>query len=150
MKYTVSKCICKSATYRNVVGLLVTFCWGLINGSADSGSIHLDLRSLPNTIGSSGVLLKMEVGIRKGAWRRAWRYPAYLWSLRWVYAVKKPGGWYTAYTRVYHPIHHWEEVVPLPVKHYHQCAAVMTGYAPSDFGTQQDMAMLLLLAVRSC
>ena len=37
----------------------------------------------------SGVLLKMEVGIRKGAWRRAWRYPAYLWSLRWVYAVKK-------------------------------------------------------------
>ena len=55
----------------NVVGLLVTFCWGLINGSADSGSIHLDLRSLPNTIGSSGVLLKMEVGIRKGAWRRA-------------------------------------------------------------------------------
>ena len=38
----------------------------------------------------SGVLLKMEVGIRKGAWRRAWRYPTYLWSLRWVYAVKKP------------------------------------------------------------
>ena len=37
----------------------------------------------------SGVLLKMEVGIRKGAWQRAWRYPAYLWSLRWVYAVKK-------------------------------------------------------------
>jgi len=38
----------------------------------------------------SGVLLKMEVGIRtKGAWRKAWRYPAYLWSLRWVYAVKK-------------------------------------------------------------
>jgi len=35
------------------------------------------------------VLLKMEVGIRKEAWRRAWRYPAYLWSLRWVYAVKK-------------------------------------------------------------
>jgi len=37
----------------------------------------------------SGVLLKMEVGIRKGAWQRDWRYPAYLWSLRWVYAVKK-------------------------------------------------------------
>jgi len=54
----------------------------------------------------SGVLLKMEVGIRKGVWRRAWRYPAYLWSLRWVYSVKKPGGWYTAYTRVYSPIHH--------------------------------------------
>jgi len=49
----------------------------------------------------------MEVGIRKGAWRRVWRYPAYLWSLRWVYAVqKKPRGWYTAYTRVYPPIHH--------------------------------------------
>ena len=28
----------------------------------------------------SGVLLKMEVGIRKGAWRRAWRCPAYWWS----------------------------------------------------------------------
>ena len=38
---------------------------------------------------ASGVLLKMEVGIRRGAWQRAWRYPAYLWSLRWVYAVKK-------------------------------------------------------------
>ena len=53
---------------------------------------------------SSGVLLKIEVGIRKGAWRRAWRYRAYLWSLRWVYAVKKnPGGWYTAYTCAYPP-----------------------------------------------
>ena len=34
----------------------------------------------------------MEVGIRKGAWQRDWRYPAYLWSLsrnpqRLVYAV---------------------------------------------------------------
>ena len=48
----------------------------------------------------------MEVGIRKGAWRRAWRYPAYLWSLRWVSLSKKPGGWYTPYTRVYPPIHH--------------------------------------------
>ena len=38
---------------------------------------------------SNGVLLKMEVGIRKRASQRAWRYPAYLWSLRWVYAVKK-------------------------------------------------------------
>ena len=43
----------------------------------------------------------MEVGIRKRAWQRDWRYPAYLWSLRWVYAVKKPEGWYTPYTRVY-------------------------------------------------
>jgi len=31
----------------------------------------------------------MEVCICKQGWRRAWRYPAYLWSLRWVYAVKK-------------------------------------------------------------
>ena len=37
---------------------------------------------------NSGVLLKMEVGIRKAALRRAWRYRAYLWSLRWVYAVQ--------------------------------------------------------------
>jgi len=38
---------------------------------------------------SSVVLLKLEVGIRKRAWQRDWRYPAYLWSLRWVYAVKR-------------------------------------------------------------
>ena len=47
----------------------------------------------------------MEVGIRKGAWRRAWRYPAYLWSLRWVYAVKKipeVGVRRTAYTPAIH------------------------------------------------
>jgi len=50
----------------------------------------------------------MKVGIRNRAWQKAWRYPAYLWSLRWVYAVKKkPGGWYTPYTRVYPLIHHW-------------------------------------------
>ena len=41
------------------------------------------------TVTASGVLLKLEVGISKRAWQRAWRYPAYLWSLRWVYAVKK-------------------------------------------------------------
>jgi len=41
------------------------------------------------TAAASGELLKMEVNIRKGAWQTAWRYPAYLWSLRWVYAVKK-------------------------------------------------------------
>ena len=55
----------------------------------------------------SGVLLKMEVGIRKGAWQRDWRYPAYLWSLRWVYAVKKPRRLvYAVYPRI-PPIHHW-------------------------------------------
>jgi len=49
----------------------------------------------------------MEVGIRKGAWRRAWRYPAYLWSLRWVYAVKKPRRLvYGVYPRIPPPIHH--------------------------------------------
>ena len=42
-----------------------------------------------DNVAASGVLLKIEVGIRKGAWRMACRYPAYLWSLRWVYAVKK-------------------------------------------------------------
>jgi len=59
----------------------------------------------------SGVLLKMEVGIRKGAWRRAWRYPAYLWSLRWVYVVKKNpevgirriSAYTPQYTTVYYP-----------------------------------------------
>jgi len=56
---------------------------------------------------SSGVLLKMEVGVHKGPWRRAWRYPAYLWSLMWVYAVKKT--WrlvYGVYPRI-PAIHHW-------------------------------------------
>ena len=37
----------------------------------------------------SGVMLEMEVGISKRVWQRAWRYPAYLWPLRWVYAIKK-------------------------------------------------------------
>jgi len=45
--------------------------------------------SLTSVLWPSAVLLKMEVGIRRGAWQTAWRYPAYLWSLRWVYAVKK-------------------------------------------------------------
>ena len=55
----------------------------------DSGVEELKQQCRVADIGTSGVLLKMEVGIRKGAWQRAWRYPAYLWSLRWVYAVKK-------------------------------------------------------------
>ena len=45
--------------------------------------------NLPGNLTVSVVLLKMEVGIRKRAWQRDWRYPAYLWSLRWVYAVKR-------------------------------------------------------------
>jgi len=54
-----------------------------------------------------GVLLKMEVGIRKGAWQTAWRYPVYLWSLRWAYAVKKTRRLvYDVYPRI-PPIHHW-------------------------------------------
>ena len=55
-------------------------------------------------ITTSGVLLKMDVDIRKRAWRRAWRYPAYLWSQRWVYAVKKIR---RLVYGVYPPIHHW-------------------------------------------
>jgi len=31
----------------------------------------------------------MEVDIRKAEWRRAWRYPAYLWSPRWDTLSKK-------------------------------------------------------------
>ena len=64
------------------------------------------MRGAHCTIGS-GVLLKMEVGIRKGAWQRAWRYPAYLWPWGEYTLSKKTGGWYTPYTRVYPPIHHW-------------------------------------------
>ena len=54
-------------------------------------------------------IAKMEVGISKGAWQTAWRYPAYLWSLRWVYADKKNPEVgirrIPAYTPP--PIHHW-------------------------------------------
>jgi len=55
-----------------------------ISDCCQFSDIHISQGSV-----ASGVLLKMEVGIRKEAWRRAWRYTAYLWSLRWVYAVKK-------------------------------------------------------------
>ena len=59
-------------------------------GSAHGSSGHAaGSLSLWTSVVISGVLLKMEMGIRKGAWWRAWRYPVYLWSLRWVYAVKK-------------------------------------------------------------
>ena len=50
---------------------------------------RMSVRRQSEYVMASGVLLKMEVGIRKGAWRRAWRYPANLWSLRWVYTVRK-------------------------------------------------------------
>jgi len=52
----------------------------------------------------------MEVGIRKRAWQRAWRFRAYLWSLRWVYAVKKTRRLVYA---VYPSIHHW---APCPLQ----------------------------------
>jgi len=48
----------------------------------------------------------MEVGIRKGAWQRAWFMITEV-SIR---CQKKPGGWYTPYTRVYPSIHHWAYV----------------------------------------
>ena len=71
---------------------------------------------------SSGVLLKMEVGIRKDAWQRAWKYPAYLWLLRWVYAVKKtpefgirhipayPPQYTTDYEHCYFRLLNWERL----------------------------------------
>ena len=65
--------------------------------------LWVSLQRIAKFLVTSGVLLKMEVGIRKGAWQRDGRYPAYLWSLRWVYAVKKTQRLvgYTPYTRVY-------------------------------------------------
>ena len=65
------------------------YCWswcGMTPEGPDEGHSLLHLLLVVIT---SGVLLKMEVGIRKGLWRRAWRYTANLWSLRWVYAVRK-------------------------------------------------------------
>ena len=47
----------------------------------------------------------MEVGIRKGAWR--WACPEGTLLTEVSIRCKKTGGWYTAYTRVYPPIHHW-------------------------------------------
>ena len=59
-----------------------------------------------STVVPSGVMLEIEVGIRKQTWQRARRYPAYLWSLRWVYAVKKTRRLvYAVYPPP--PIHHW-------------------------------------------
>jgi len=61
-----------------------------VHYSHSSLEITLTLRTLTlSSCHTQWCIAKMEVGIRKGVWRRAWRYPAYLWSLRWVYAVKK-------------------------------------------------------------
>jgi len=51
----------------------------------------------------SGVLLKLEVGIRKRAWQRAWRYMLIYDHWGEYTLSKNPGGWYTPYTRVYPP-----------------------------------------------
>jgi len=56
--------------------------------------LTFSINPLHHLVVCSGVLLKMEVVIRKQAWQRAWRYPAYLWPLRLglklgLYAVKK-------------------------------------------------------------
>ena len=75
-------------------------CWVLsCETESQSTGIYIGLQS--------GVSLKMKVGIRKRGWRRAWRYPAYLWSLRWVYAVKKPEVASIRRIHAYTPIHHW-------------------------------------------
>ena len=67
----------------------------------------------------------------RGGWRRVWRYSAYLWSLRWVYAIqKKPGGWYTAYTRVYPPNTTGPmRVCPSPKRHLDQFSYYFTAYS---------------------
>ena len=54
--------------------------------------------------GGSGVLLKLEVGIRKRAWQTACLFMINEVNIR---CQKNPGGWYTPYTRVYPPVHHW-------------------------------------------
>jgi len=57
----------------------------------------------------SGVLLKMEVDIRKGALAKGLKVPClFMITEVTIRCQKNPGGWYTAYTRVYPPIHHWE------------------------------------------
>jgi len=54
------------------------------------------------------VLLNTEVGIRKRAWHTRIRYTLLIYDHWGEYMLsKKPGGWCTAYTRVYPPIHHW-------------------------------------------
>ena len=69
-----------------------------------SAELHLWTRRVFSGV---SLLLKIEVGIRKRVWQRAWRYPAYIWSLRWVYAVKNPRRLvYAVYPRIPPPIHH--------------------------------------------
>jgi len=54
-----------------------------------------------NTTTTSGVLLKMEVGIRKGAWQRAEVPCLFMITEVSIRCQNKPGGWYTAYTPQY-------------------------------------------------
>jgi len=55
----------------------------------------------------SGVLLNMEVGIHKRAWHTCIWYTLLIYDHWGEYTLsKKLGGWCTAYTRVYPPIHH--------------------------------------------
>ena len=52
----------------------------------------------------SGVLLKMEVDIRKGGVAKGLKVPClFMITEVSIRCQKKPGGWYTAYTHVYPP-----------------------------------------------
>jgi len=100
--------------------------------------------------GPSGVLLKMEVGIRKGAWRRAWRYPAYLWSLRWLYAVKKPRRLvYAVYPRIPPPQYTTgESVFPSACLSHSPAAAACGGFAAVGRTTSIDRCTARLQQAR--
>ena len=53
-------------------------------------------------------IAKMEVDIRKGALAKGLKVPClFMITEVSIRCQKKPGGWYTAYTRVYPPTHHW-------------------------------------------
>ena len=85
---------------------------------------------------SSGVLLKMEVGICKGPEGTLLIYDH--WG---EYTLsKKPGGWYTAYTRVYPPIHHCMHHL-YTVKH---CGGVPNSLSQSGCLDTHDLQRLCL------
>ena len=66
--------------------------------------IRFRLGSAPD----SGVLLKMEVDIRKGGVAKGLKVPClFMITEVSIRCQKNPGGWYTPYTRVYPAIHHW-------------------------------------------
>jgi len=102
--------VCPSACHTRISPKLSEIdLWLLWNVNRNWG---FPIQNLPSDLRSevrSGVLLNMEVGIRKRAWHTCIRYTLLIYDHCGEYTLfKKPGSWYTVYTLVYPPIHHWK------------------------------------------